>query len=268
MEFKINTRVNPNMQKTSSVEYALAKRFSDSLQKELKDFLRAIVLFGSTTRRKATVYEPDIDVLIIIDDLTKVMSPEVVQTYRVITEKIAAGISKRFHITTLKLTTYWDYVRNGDPVVVNILRDGVPLFDVGIFEPVQSLLFQGRIRPTKESVWTYWARAPVTMNNSSWHILQATLDLYWAVIDAAHAALMQQGTVPPTPEHVADLIQQRLVKPGLCPKYCTEEMRFFYSIAKKIEHRQMQIVTGKEYDSYRKRAHEFVQEMKKVLETK
>ncbi len=273
MEFKVRQRRHPNLPRYPTDDFALADKFSALLRKELGDFVKTIVLFGSAARAvehrekpEKGLHEHDIDILVIVNDLTLVLTPEVVEAYRVITESTAAKISKRLHITTMKLTSFWDYMRNGDPVAINMLRDGVPLFDVGIFEPLQMLLFQGRIRPTKESIWNYYARAPATMANANWHVLQAVLDLYWAVIDAAHAALMKIGEIPPSPSHVADLLAEKLVKPGHVSKRHADTMRFFYELSKKITHRELRDIPGKYYDRYRELADEFITAMKKVIE--
>lgn len=266
MDFNIKEREHPNIRNYSGDDYKIAKKFADQMQKELGDFLKAAILFGSTARKEKPLYERDIDVLMLINDLTLVLSPEVVQAYRVITERTASDISKRLHITTMKLTNFWEYVRNGDPLAVNMLRDGMPLHDVGIFEPMQMLLFQGRIRPTKESIYVYFARAPATLVNADWHILQATLDLYWAVVDAAHAALMKVGEVPPTPSHIAKMIYEKLVKKKLASKRAADTMDFFYTLSKKITHRETQKILGKEYDQYKEEAKAFVKEMEKVIE--
>lgn len=266
MDFSIKEREHPNIRNYSGDDYKLAKKFADAMQKELGDFLKAAILFGSAARSEKPLYERDIDVLMLINDLTLVLSPEVVQAYRVITERVASDVSKRLHITTMKLTNFWEYIRNGDPLAVNMLRDGVPLYDIGVFEPMQMLLFQGRIRPTKESIYVYFARAPVTLINADWHILQATLDLYWAVVDAAHAALMKVGEVPPTPSHIAKLIYEKLVKKKLVSKRAADAMDFFYLLSKKITHREIQNITGKQYDQYKEEAHDFVKEMEHVIE--
>lgn len=266
MDFSIKERGHPNIRNYSADDYRVAKKFADAMQKELGDFLKAAILFGSTARAEKTIYERDIDVLLLINDLTLVLSPEVVQAYRIITERVAADTSKRLHITTMKLTNFWEYIRNGDPLAVNMLRDGVPLHDVGIFEPMQALLFQGRIRPTKESIFVYFARAPITLINADWHILQAALDLYWAVVDAAHAALMKVGEVPPTPSHIAKMIYEKLVKKKLTSKRAADTMDFFYTLSKRVTHREIQKITGTQYDQYKEEAEEFVKEMKKVIE--
>jgi len=268
MEFKIKHREHHNIHKYPGEDYKLAARLADKLQKELGDFLKAIVLFGSAGRGEKTAYEKDIDVLIVVNDLTIIVSPEVIEAYRIITERVSGGISRRFHITTLKMTSFWDLVRHGDPVAINMLRDGVPLFDTGFFEPTQVLLHQGRIRPTEESIWVYFSRAPTTLLNSRWHLLQASLDLYWAVVDAAHAALMRIGEVPPAPAKVAHLIREKMVKRRLVSSKYADTMEFFYDLSKKITHRQVQQISGKQYEMYFDRANEFVNVMQKIIEKK
>jgi len=268
MDFTIQERKHPNVRNYTTADYKLAEKFSNAMKKELGEFLKCVILFGSAARKEKALYERDIDVLMIIDDLTLVLSPEVVEAYRVITENTAAKITRRLHITTMKLTNFWEYMRNGDPLAINMLRDGVPILDSGIFEPLQMLLYQGRIKPTRESMYVYFARAPATLVNAEWHILQATLDLYWAVIDAGHAALIRVGEVPPTPSHMADMIHAKLVKKKLAPKRTAKVMEFFYNLSRKITHRQLRSVTGKEYDKYKTEAEAFVKEMKKIIESR
>jgi uncharacterized protein (UPF0332 family) len=104
------------------------------------------------------------------------------------------------------------------------------------------------------------------LHNSKWHLIQATLDLYWAVIDAAHAALMQHGEIPPTPEHVADLLEQKLVKKKLLEHKYVSIMRHFYKTMKMITHREVKEVKGEEYDKYYKAAEDFVNRMREFIE--
>lgn len=268
MKFAVHEKEKPNVKKFPSSDYDLAKKFSKRMTEELPDFVKAVVLFGSAAKKIDSYKSNDIDILIIINDLTMIMSEEVVQTYRVITERTASSISKRFHITTLKMSTFWEYIRNGDPIAINMLREGVVLHDAGFFEPVQQLLFQGRIRPSKESIWVYFSRAPNTIHNADWHILQASLDLYWAVTDAAHAALMKVGEMPPSPKHLPKLVSEKLVRTGMVPSKCSDTIEFFYELAKKIQHRDLQTVEGKQYDSWKKDAKEFLKAMETVVEAR
>lgn len=267
MEFKIEKR---NVKKETAGKYApiaidLAREFTKRLIKEFGSFIRGVVLFGSSARFEEKP-EGDVDVLVIIDDLTVVLKGEFVEAYRIIIHRIIADISPQLHITTLRFTSFWEYVRNGDPVAINMLRDGVALLDTGFFEPLQILLKRGRIRPTVESVWTYFVRAPATLVNSKWHVLQATLDLYWAVIDAAHAALMKVGEIPPSPAHVADMLNEKLVRQGKLESRYVKTMQTFYNLAKMIMHREVKEIKGSEFENYYTDAKDFVDRIKEFVE--
>lgn len=268
MEFKIEKKTHHNVNKYLSKDIDIAYAFTKKVHKELKDLLKAVVLFGSAARKEESVYEKDIDILIIINDLGIKLSAEVVEAYRIIIENLVVQTSTRIHITTLKFTNFWDYIRAGDPIGINMLRDGVPLYDTGFFEALQQLLRQGRIRPTQESIWSYFARAPSTIHNSKWHLLQATLDLYWAVIDSAHAALMSLGEIPPTPAHVADLLDEKMVRKKLLERKYVEIMKKFYKLSRGIMHKQVREIAGKEYDGLLKEAQDFVNRMEVFVEKK
>ena len=202
----------------------------------------------------------------IVDDVSMVLTGDLVEAYRLIVEKIISETSDKLHVTTLKFTSFWEYIRAGDPIGINILREGMALLDSGFFDPLQRLLKGGRIRPSEEAVWRYFGRAPKTLVNSRWHLLQATLDLYWAVIDAAHAALMSKNEVPPTPDHVADILDRIFVKHRLLEKKYVETMRKFYKISKMITHREIKEIKGAEYEKYYHEADEFVKRMKKLID--
>jgi uncharacterized protein (UPF0332 family) len=267
MDFKVkkNELVDKNKYDASDID--IAYQFARKVHKEFGTFLRAVVLFGSTTEENAgKKHAGDIDVLLIVDDVTYFLTPEVVETYRVVVQKMIVDTSKRLHITTLKFTSFWEYVRIGDPIGINMIRNGVALLDTGFFYPLQLLLHQGRLRPTPEAVHAYYARAPTTLFNSRWHLMQATLDLYWAVIDAAHAALMMHGVIPPAPKDVADMLEEKLVKKKMLDKKHVKTMRIFYTLSKMILHRKLKDIDGKTYEKYYAEAKEFLDAIKKLVE--
>jgi predicted nucleotidyltransferase/uncharacterized protein (UPF0332 family) len=265
MKFKIKARESINIHKYPTEDLTVVRSFAKRIKYEFGDFLKMVILFGSAARASRGP-KGDIDILVVVDDLSIRMTEEVVGTYKLIIEKIVGKVSTRLHVTSMTMTSFWEYVRAGDPVAINIIRDGVPIIDPGVFEPLQALLIQGRIRPTKESVWTYFGRAPRTIVNSKWHIMQATLDLYWAVIDAAHSALMHIGEIPPTPDHAGDLLRERLVNKRLLEEKYAETMNKFYKLMKKITHREVREIKGSEYEKLLDEAEDFVKRIKEFLE--
>jgi len=269
LDFKVDSKKSSNIQRYDKADIDIAYEFSKNVKKELGGLLKGIILFGSAARRIDTNKRAhDIDILLILDDVSIRLTPELIQTYRIIVEKIVAKVSRRLHITSLRLTNFWEYVRAGDPIAINMLRDGVALIDTGFFEPLQLLLYEGRIRPSAESIQNYLLLAPQTLQNSKEHILQATLDLYWAVIDSAHAVLMYVNEIPPSPAHVADLMDEKLINTGLIDKRYSHVMRAFYNLGKSISHGQLTDISGDQYDSYYREAYDFVMAMKKFIDKK
>jgi len=267
MRFRIEKTPNENIYNYASGDLNTATHFSNKLKNEIGDFLISTVLFGSSARRETTK-ESDIDVLVITDDISFALTEALIEAYRIIIENLVSETSPRLHITSMTLTSFWEYTRAGDPVGINILRDGVSIVDPGFFNPMQKLLKQGRLRPSPESVWRYFGRAPKTLLNARWHLLQATLDLYWAVIDSAHAAIMAAGEVPTTPEHVPDILEEKFVRKGQLDKKYAATMRHFYHLSKMITHREIKEVKGAEFDKYHQQAGEFVMAMKKLIDSK
>lgn len=255
----------PNFEHYKKEAYEIAKKFAHQMYTEMGKYIKAVILFGSGARKTSSP-QSDIDVLVIIDDTAIVITRDVEDAYRIVVQRVISKISKRLHIVTIRLSAFWEYIRNGDPIGINILRDGIAIIDTGFYEPLQLLLKKGRIRPSKESIWSYYLKAPSTINNSKWHIMQANIDLYWAVIDSAHAALMSQGAVPPTPEHVADMLDEMLVNKGLLEKEYSTIMRDFYALAKSIMHREIHEIRGIEFDKNLERANRFVERMKRFID--
>ncbi len=242
----------------------LAERFAKKLKEELGELLKSAIFFGSAARGSSK-QGSDLDILLILNDITVVLSKDVLTSLRVLIGNCATGISDNFHITTMHLTEFWDYSRQGDPILVNMLREGVVVYDEGFFAPMQMLLEHGKIRPTKEAVWAYYMRAPQTIKNAESHLMQAIVDLYWAVMDASHAALMHIDIVPGAPHRVADLLEKHFVRKAILDKKYVKILRTFYSLAKDIGHHQLTHVSGKEIDMYILQANDYVKRMKFIL---
>jgi predicted nucleotidyltransferase/uncharacterized protein (UPF0332 family) len=265
MESKIKEKKIENSQKYPEDDIDFAYKFAAEITKEVGKFVKGVILFGSKARKKDKPAH-DIDVLVILDDISIFMSKEFVQTYRIIVDNLIVKISKRLHVTTFKYSSFWEFVRNGDPIAINILRDGVPIIDREFFRPLQLLLYQGRIRPSKESVWSYYYKSSQNMQNSRYNMISAVMDLYWAVIDASHSALMRMNEIPPSPSHVQEMVYDKLIKTGLIEKKYSKTVEKFYDISKKIEYRDIKEIKGRDYDKYYKEANDYIKRMKKFIE--
>ena len=281
MEFDLK-KEKPKAKGISQDDFDLAYAFTQKLYKEFGTMLKAVVLFGSNAKPhvsnpadkeqkvvdavpKKDATKSDIDILVVVDDVSMMFSPEIVETYRIIVKKVIVEVSDRLHITSLKLSSFWGYIRVGDPVGLNILREGVSLLDSGFFDPLKALLSRGMIRPSAESIATYFHRAPYTLANSKWHIMQGVVDLYWAVMDATHAAIMTQNVIPPTPENAPSMLNELLVKKGMLSNKAPLTVRKFFKLYKSITKREIKDISGKEFDAYFKEAEAFVDEIRNFI---
>lgn len=263
--FSVKERKPAHRREHKAEHTDVATRFAKSVDKELGDFLKAAVLFGSCATNKTNSMS-DIDVLLIVDDVGRVVSPEVTEAYRLVVHKCATQVSPLLHINTLRLSNFWELCRQGDPVMTNMLRDGIVLLDRGFFGAAQLLLEQGRIRPSKEAIWTYYMRTGNTLKSARQHLLSACIDLYWAAMDASHAALMSMGEVPPTPEHVPDMLERVLVKRKLLDPKSPKIVRELYHLQKQIIHREIKEISGEQYDMYWRETLHLVDSLRTVVE--
>jgi len=272
MQFKTQQRRGKQVREKKYLkkDVDVALDFSKKVNANLGGLVSAVVLFGSSFRRigkvKTSKATGDIDILVILDDVRMKMTPDIVQTYRIIIKKTIADVApNRLHVQILHLTAWWGYVRAGDPVATNILRDGFALVDTGWFDPLQALLDAGKIRPSEEAIWTYANMADASLFRAQSHIVNAVMDLYWGVVDAAHAALMSVGEIPPNPKHVANMLREHFVKKGELDEKQAKTMEMFYKISKDIVHKKIDNVGAKDFDDYNKLASKFVDAMKTII---
>lgn len=260
---------NPKLLKKQLIsEKEIAMDFAVKVQKKFDRIVKCSILFGSQARDEATV-DSDIDIILIADDASINWDLELVAWYRDELSKLIASqkYQKDLHINTVKLTTWWDDLLHGDPVVVNILRYGEALIDSGgFFNPIKSLLIQGKIKSTPEAVYAALQRAPGHIARSRAAELGAIEGVYWAMIDSAQAALITAGRMPPSPEHVPDMLKEAFVDNGLLNMKYVKAMKDAYYLHKTIAHGQMSDIQGQTIDDWQKTAEQFLMEMTRIID--
>src|SRR3989344_158244 len=121
-------------------------------------YIVSYVAVGSMFRGDAT--SNDIDVAVVIDDtdVKKMTRAELKDKLMAIIRGMGfdasqlTGVKKAFHIQTYILTDFWDSIKDANPVIYTFLRDGVPIYDRGVFMPWKLLLKMGRIKPSPEAI--------------------------------------------------------------------------------------------------------------------
>ncbi|MEM2954753.1 MAG: nucleotidyltransferase domain-containing protein [Candidatus Nanoarchaeia archaeon] len=255
----------PELRKLEGVsqeDYKIAYEFAAKVYKKFGPVVLSIVLFGSAAKGVAKP-ESDIDIIIVVDNVSMVWDEEVIAWYREELFKIVREDphKDKLHINTITLSAFWDNIKAGDPAIINMLRYGVALLDLGFFEPLKFLLYQGRIRPSAEAVYTVLTRVPWHMLRARVKTLSAIEDMYWAMVDAAHAALMTHGQTPPSPEHIAKYLNEIFVKNKKISQKYVDWYNQMYSLAHDITNHKIHRVSGEDYELWYERTQEFTKIM-------
>lgn len=249
-------------------EQDIAYDFATKVYEKFGKIIKSIVLFGSSAKGKA-VKGSDIDIIILLDDCTIQWDAELIAWYREELGKLIREnpYRKPLHINSVRLSTWWQEMLRGEPVILNIIRWGQPLIDFGgFFTPLKVLLAQGKIKATPESIYVILQRAPLHMARTKVALLNSIEGLYWAMVDSSHAALIAAKRMPPSPEHIAEMLHDTFVATkNLDPKYVSW-YREMYTLAHEILHGNKAEVSGKEVEEWQKRADLFVREMAKLID--
>lgn len=247
----------------------IALDFATKTYKKFEQTIKAIIFFGSSARQE-TKPESDIDLIILIDDVSIPWDEELIATYR---EELGKLIQlnpyiKPLHINTVKLSTWWQDLITGDSVVLNILRYGDALIDQGgFFIPQKALLQAGKIRPTPEAIYNLLQRTPMHLARARSSLLAAIDGYYWACVDSAHAALMSANILPPSPEQVAEMMEEHFVKTKLLSSKFVNIYTEVHNLMKEINHGNISSIDGKKLDDIREKTDSFVGELAKLSET-
>ncbi len=248
-------------------EPEIAMDFSLKVYKKFDKIVKAIVLFGSAAKQ-ATVAGSDIDIIILIDDVSINWDQELIAWYREELEKIikANPYQESLHINTVKLSTWWEDLMRGDPVIVNILRYGEPMIDMaGFFNPLKSLLIKGKIKSTPEAIYSALQRAPQHIARSKLAELSAIDGLFWSMVDSAHAALIAANVSPASPEHISGDLKEVFVNAEKLDMKYVVWYRDLLVLHKKINHGEIKNLKGIEIDAWQQRAEEFLDVMANLV---
>ena len=262
---KLNPKDFPTMNIVSEVDIAMD--FAKKVYQKFDRLIKSVVLFGSVVKKSAQ-NGSDIDIVIIVDDASVQFDQELIAWYRAELGKIIAAnpYKKELHINTVKLTTWWQDLLRGDPVVLNIIRYGEEILDMGgFFRPLKILLQQGKIKATPEAIYTALERAPIHLANSRRAELGAIEGIYWAMVDASHALLIAADVTPPSPEFIPSMLNQLFVaKKALDPKYVQWYTEVF-NLYKGIMHGKIADIRGANIDILHDKAEEFIGKMAGII---
>ncbi len=217
----------------------------------------------------------DIDVWIVIDDtdVKRMSRIELKDKLRSIIYGMGheasqiTGVKKQFHIQTYILTDFWEGLKEANPVFYTLLRDGVPLFDRGIFMPWKQLLQMGRIRPSKEAIDLFMSSGEQVIYRVKERLKDLVgSDIYYATLNPSQAALMLYGVPPPTPKETVAIMEEIFVKKEkMLEKRYVDILEKIRKYFKDIEHGKIKEISGKEIDELLKDTDDYLKRIQKLF---
>lgn len=241
--------------------------------KKFEKYVISYIAVGSLFRGDAA--PNDIDVAIIIDDtdVKKMSRLELREKLRSIILNMGydasqqTGVRAQFHIQTYILTDFWENLRDANPVIFTMLRDGVPLYDRGVFMSWKLLLQMGRIKPSPEAIDMNMEVGDRLLERTKQKLLSVVgEDLFYAVMNPTQAALMLYGIPPPTPKEAVQLMEEIYVKKEkLLEKKYVDILEKIRKTFKDIEHGEIKEVTGADIDRLLKDCRDYLERIKQLF---
>ncbi len=242
--------------------------------KKFEKYIVSYVLAGSLVQGRATKTS-DIDVWVVIDDtdVKKMTRGELKDKLRAIIIGMGieageiTGVRNKLNIQVYILTDFWDSLREANPIIFTLLRDGVPFYDRGIFMPWKQLLRMGKIKPSAEAIDLFMASGHQMLQRVHLKLKDIGMeDIYYAILTPSQAALMLYGVPPPAPKETAELMREIFCKKE---KFMEEKfvstLEKVIKIRKDIEHGTKKEMTGKEIDDMLGESEDYLKRIKKLF---
>jgi uncharacterized protein (UPF0332 family)/predicted nucleotidyltransferase len=242
--------------------------------KKFERYIVSYVLAGSLVQGRATKTS-DIDVWIVIDDtdVKKMTRAELKDKLRaiIIGMGIEAGeitkVKNKINIQVYILTDFWDSLKEANPIIFTLLRDGVPFYDRGMFMPWKQLLRIGKIKPSPEAIDMFMNSGEQMLKRVQFKLRDMGMeDIYYAILTPSQAALMMHGVPPPAPKETAELMREIFVKKEklLEDKY-VQILEKNVNLRKEIEHGTKKELLGKEVDELLKDAEKYLKRINRLF---
>ena len=242
--------------------------------KKFEKYIVSYVLAGSLVQGRATPTS-DIDTWVVIDDtdVKKMTRAELKDKLRAIIIGMGieageiTGIKNKLNIQVYILTDFWDSLKEANPIIFTLLRDGVPFYDRGVFMPWKLLLKMGKIKPSAEAIDMFMSSGEQMLKRVHDKIKDIGMeDMFYALLTPSQAALMLYGVPPPTPRETPEVMRDILVKKEkIFEEQYVKILEEVIQLRKDIEHGTKKQVTGKELDTYLNNAEKFLKRIKRLF---
>ncbi len=242
----------------------------------LQRYVVAYVLAGSQVKGRS-VESSDIDVYVVIDDTDvkqhtfeelKIKLMDLIIS-KAMEAKILINSNKELHPQVYTLTEFWLAMSESNPVIITFLRDGIPLYDRGMFIAWKQLLLKGIIKPSQEAANKYIIAAENALKearNKLKNMINNLIveDLAVAMVTSAQAVIMDYGLLPGDPKETPEMLKKLFVDRGILNMEYVNILSEVWKMRKDFEHGKVSEYKYEDLMKVFEKAEKFISEMKNI----
>ncbi|MFP4189588.1 MAG: nucleotidyltransferase domain-containing protein [Candidatus Woesearchaeota archaeon] len=242
--------------------------------KKFEKYIVSYCIMGAFTKGRIT-QQSDIDVFVVIDDtdVKKMTRAELKDKLRSIIvsmgyeAKQMTGVNREFHVQVYILTDFWDSLKEAHPVILDMVKDGVPLYDRGIFMPWKQLLLMGKIRPSDEAIEMFMSSGEQIQGRIKHKLREIAMeDIFLSIQTPSQAALMTYGLPPPAPKETPKMMEDIFVKKEkMLEKKYIDILTEVIKTRKDIEHGAIKEIQGSKIDELLSKSKDYLERIKKLF---
>jgi uncharacterized protein (UPF0332 family)/predicted nucleotidyltransferase len=242
----------------------------------LQRYVVAYVLAGSQVKGRS-VESSDVDVYVVIDDTDvkqhtfeelKIKLMDLIIS-KAMEAKILVNSNKELHPQVYTLTEFWLAMSESNPVIITFLRDGIPLYDRGMFIAWKQLLLKGIIKPSQEAANKYIIAAENALKearNKLKNMINNLIveDLAVAMVTSAQAVIMDYGLLPGDPKETPEMLKKLFVDRGILNMEYVNILSEVWKMRKDFEHGKVSEYKYEDLMKVFEKAEKFISEMKNI----
>jgi predicted nucleotidyltransferase len=241
--------------------YAKVVEFTSQIRRQYGELIKSVLIFGSAARGRLRPGS-DIDVWVVLDD-TATKSSEELGRITAHLYLIARELGE-LHIQTTPLTEFWQGLRMGSPELINFLRYGLPVHDMGFIKPAQRMLVAGLITPSEETVRLKARAAEAKLKKVHLDLKGLIFELRYTAIDVCQAVIMHVYQQQPDAAAIPDFLERLVKEKGLEPEWI-DRFKELDSLWKAVDHKEIEEVTTSHVEKALRLAQAIVDRFKKLL---